>query len=60
MGHTIEVTEEMWYAISIAFSELDNSDDWMEYYTNEQIEKIYDGRIEFVEQTEDLIEKYGE
>jgi len=44
----IELTEDMIFAIGVAFDELSNCSDWEEYLGDDQIDKVYEGRDQLV------------
>ena len=49
---TIELTEDMVFAISVAFDELSNCSDWEDYLEDDQIDTVYEGRDRFTEAIE--------
>ena len=44
----VELTEDMVFAISVAFDELSNCSDWEDYLEDDQIDKVYEGRDQLV------------
>ena len=51
---TIEVTEEMMTAVSVAIAEIGNSDIWADHVTDEEFEQTLKGRDEW----DELLEEY--
>jgi hypothetical protein len=54
---TIELTEPVLKAINTAFSELFNHGDWARYYTEDEVETIYQAMMQFKNINETLIKK---
>ena len=40
---TVQLTEEMIFAISVALDELSNSADWCDYLTKKELERVFKG-----------------
>lgn len=40
---TVQLTEEMIFAISVALDELSNSGDWADYLSKSELEKVFKG-----------------
>jgi len=50
----IKLTKKALFAIEIAFAELENSGDWENYLSDEDIEKVYEGWNDVMEEINKL------